>query len=512
MSDKLSYEELEQMVKVLEYETHKRQLAEQALQETSGELTAVIEAIPDAIYFKDTQGRHLVVNRACEEQLGLEKEKILGKTVEQLLPPNLAEQCRRSDKEAIEKGKAVRFEEILTNDKGEKIFFETIKVSLFDDEGNVRGLVGVTRDITERRVAEEALRHREDILRAILTASPLGIGFFRGRILDFSNKVMHHMLGYEEGSLLGKSGRILYPNAEEYHCVGRELYAKINEAGLGQVEAQWITKDGRVIDCYLQGSPIDPSDPSKGTIVAALDITERKRAEQHIRSLSQQVMNAQETERQRLSRDLHDDVAQELSTVKIGLDTLFSNLPEVPHEKKQKVAELSKILLKTILSVREMSYNLRPSGLEQFGLVQTVFQYCQDFSTKHGVQTAFFSAGMESLQLDVDTVIAIYRLIQEALNNVKKHGHASKVTIRLIASHPNIILRIEDNGKGFDVRRRMLAAQSERHMGLRGMQERVNFLRGKIKIESAPMQGTKIFIKIPYEEKKGGKKENHPDC
>jgi len=126
----------------LQQEINERKRMEEALRETSGQLTALIEAIPDAIYFKDAQGRHLVVNKACEELMGLGKEEILGKTNEELLPPNFGEQCRRSDEEAIKRREPVRFEEQATDDKGEKIFFETIVVPLLDERGNLKGLVG----------------------------------------------------------------------------------------------------------------------------------------------------------------------------------------------------------------------------------------------------------------------------------------------------------------------------------------------------------------------------------
>jgi len=139
----------------LKQEIEERKQAEESLRESSEKLTILIETIPDIIYFKDAQGRHLVVNKACEELLGLEKDKILGKTDEQLLPPNFAEQCRKSDDEAIKRRGPVRFEEQATDDKGEKIFFETIKVPLLDGQGKVNGLVGVTRDTTERKRGEE---------------------------------------------------------------------------------------------------------------------------------------------------------------------------------------------------------------------------------------------------------------------------------------------------------------------------------------------------------------------
>ena len=136
------------------------------------------------------------------------------------------------------------------------------------------------------------------------------------------------------------------------------------------------------------------------------------------------------------------------------------------------------------------------------GLVETIFQYCEDFSQNTGVEVEFHSAGMDKLRLDFDTEINLYRLIQEGLNNINKHAKAGLATVKLAAAYPNIILRIEDNGKGFDIKKRMTEAGSEKRMGLRSMEERVSLLQGKMTIQSRPMVGTKIFIRLPYSEKK----------
>ena len=222
-----------------------------------------------------------------------------------------------------------------------------------------------------------------------------------------------------------------------------------------------------------------------------------RKSEKRFQVLSQQLMRIQEIERRRLSCDLHDHLAQDLSTLKIGIDTLIDNYTKPPVNIKQKVSELSDMAHKTIMDVREMAYCLRPVGLNNLGLVRTVFQYCEDFSAKNNIKIDFFSVGIDELDLDFDTKIAIYRLIQEGLNNIKKHADATHTAIKLIASFPNIILRIEDNGKGFNIQKYSDPAINEKHMGLLSMKERVSFLAGTMKIESCLKQGTKILIEIP---------------
>jgi signal transduction histidine kinase len=212
-----------------------------------------------------------------------------------------------------------------------------------------------------------------------------------------------------------------------------------------------------------------------------------------------------------ISRELHDRVAQDLSTLKIGLDTIFDNQPAVSGELQKKVLELSEILQGAIGTVRDLSYELRPPGLDDMGLISTLSMYCEEFAEKNGLKVNFQSVGMSTFNLDSDTEMNLYRLVQEGINNIRRHAAASHATIKLVGAYPNIILRIEDDGKGFDLQERSQTAARERRMGLRSMQERVGLIQGEMTIQSQPMKGTQIFIKFPYQEKKHGSKENHFD-
>ncbi len=240
---------------------------------------------------------------------------------------------------------------------------------------------------------------------------------------------------------------------------------------------------------------------NKQTVLSIVrDISERKQDEKQIRLLSQQLIKAQEIERQMIARELHDSVAQELSAIKIGFDSIVKNHHEVPDEIKQMFLEYSKTLQNSIMAIRDLAYDLRPPGLDQLGIVQTIFNYCEDFSEKTGLSVDFSSAGMEDLKLDDDMKINLYRLVQEGLINIRRHAEARLVTIRLAATFPNIILRIKDDGKGFDVKSRLISAQDEKRMGLLSMEERVGLLVGKMDIKSSPTKGTSIFIKFPYKD------------
>lgn len=229
----------------------------------------------------------------------------------------------------------------------------------------------------------------------------------------------------------------------------------------------------------------------------ARDITLLKKAHKTIQTLTQEIIRAQELERNRIALDLHDNVAQNLASLKIACDTVFDQETNISESTLKKFREFSSLLKTGINSIRELAYNLRPPGLDQLGIIKTLSQLCSEFTAAYRIRTDFQSWGIESLKLSYDTQINLYRLLQEALSNVKKHSGANFVNIKLVSSHPNIILRIEDNGKGFNVDRRSEEAVNEKRMGLQGMHERARMLGGRMKIISRPSEGTRVIIEVP---------------
>jgi signal transduction histidine kinase len=209
------------------------------------------------------------------------------------------------------------------------------------------------------------------------------------------------------------------------------------------------------------------------------------------------LMQAQEQERQMISCELHDSIAQNLSTLKIGCDLIFDDLRTVSHELKMKMAKYSDLIDQTIESVRNLAYDLRPPALDEMGLVRALEIYCEEFSKNNGLKAEFQSAGVQKLTFDSNTEIHLYRLVQEGLNNIRKHAHATRATIKMVGASPNIILGIQDNGKGFDVKACRLKSDKKKRMGLQSMRERVKLLQGRMTIQSRPMKGTRILITYP---------------
>jgi len=362
----------------------------------------------------------------------------------------------------------------------------------------------------QRKKAEAALLESEKKYRLVVDNANEGIVITQDGQLKFMNPQVIEFAGLENQAFQARSFLdYIHPDDREmvieHHrkrLAGKEVprpysFRMINKKG----EIRWIRNNGVIVE--WEGRP--------ATLNFLLDNTERKKAaeslaesQEKIRTLSQELIKAQENERNRIAHYLHDNVAQDLSSLKIGLETLFDRHQKISPEIKSKIGELSKILQDSISAVRDLSYDLRPPGMDQLGLVRSVCQYCEDFSEKNNVDVDFYTGGMKDLKLDFDTEINLYRLIQEGLNNIKKHAQAGKVAIRLVASSPNIILRIEDNGRGFDVKQRLAKSLKEKRMGLSSMEERVSLLGGAMKIKSEPSKGTKIFIEVPCGVRKDG--------
>ncbi len=224
---------------------------------------------------------------------------------------------------------------------------------------------------------------------------------------------------------------------------------------------------------------------------------ELKRAEEQIHNLSRQLLAVQESERQQISLYLHDDVAQNLSSLKIACDSLLMDVTQGRVPDNEEIRNWRELLDHCIKTVRELSYNLRPPCLEQIGLASALSDYCRDFSRKTGISALFHGAGVEDLELEFETAINIYRLVQEALNNVMKHSGATVVRVGLVASYPDIILTVEDNGQGFDPEDGYRKALNNKCLGLLGMKERVRTICGTLRLHSAPGHGTKITVRFP---------------
>jgi len=513
MVNKPTYEQLEQRIRELEKEAVGRKRAEEALRESEEHYRTAIEHSNDGIAIVKGDN-HLYVNKKFVEIFGYDRpDEIVGKQISMVIHPRDRERVTEFNRLRQQGNPAPsRYECKGLRKNGEAIYLE-ISATKSIYRGEPVSLAFL-RDVTQRRQAEDALRESEAQKRALLDASVDRIRYVdKDMKIIWGNKTTALVHGLSPEGLVGKTCYKLFVGrntpCEGCATVKARETGRIETAEMYQPKVKGI-KGGTYWDTYCV--PLKNEDGDiEGFIQIGRDITVRKLAEERIHTLSQELLKAQENERQRISRYLHDHVAQDLSTLKIRCETLFDDYQEASPKIRQRLSELLAILQGTISAVRGLAYDLRPPGLDQLGLIQSVFQYCEDFSENTGVSVDFKAAGMDDLIVGPDIEINLYRLVQEGLNNIKKHAEAKHVIVRLVASYPDILLRIEDDGKGFDVEGRLLRASKEKRMGLGSMEERVSLLNGNLRVQSRLMEGTKILIEIPYKERKSGSKQKNID-
>ena len=306
-----------------------RKRAQAELMQERQLLRAVVDNLPDAVYTKDLQGRKTLSNRADQINMGVaSEEEALGKTDAEIFPPDVAALASTNDRWVCDTGQPMlNCEELLCNRDGRCVWLLSSKLPLKDAAGQVVGLLGIARDITERKRAEEerqqaeaALKRSAATLRSIFRAASIGIGLVSNRVLLQVNECICELTGYTPDELIGQSARILYPTDADFEYVGREKYRQIREYGAGTVETRWQRKDGQILDVWLSSTPLDPTDLSAGVTFTALDITERKRAEEERERLLRQVQ-----EQTRQMQQIMDTVPEGVVLLDAKLRLLLCN-------------------------------------------------------------------------------------------------------------------------------------------------------------------------------------------
>lgn len=221
---------------------------------------------------------------------------------------------------------------------------------------------------------------------------------------------------------------------------------------------------------------------------------ELKRKEEMRTQLLAKVINAQEAERKRLARELHDETSQALTSLMVGLRFIEDSTDSV--EVRNKTAELRVLAGQTLNEVHHLATELRPSLLDDLGLDAAIQRYTKEYSTKMNINVDSHVSGLSGQRLPSEVEVAVYRIIQEALTNIAKYAEASNVSVVLRYRDSLLMAIIEDDGKGFDVNS-VMASEAESRLGLFGMYERASLIGGKLTIESQPAAGTTVFLKIP---------------
>ncbi|HKW82159.1 MAG TPA: ATP-binding protein, partial [Burkholderiaceae bacterium] len=229
-----------------------------------------------------------------------------------------------------------------------------------------------------------------------------------------------------------------------------------------------------------------------------VEIAEREAAGSRIRQLLGRLVDAQEQERRRLSRELHDTLGQHLAVLTMGL-TAVRTQPGSPPQVTQRLGDIEQAAQRLEDEVDRLSYELRPLALDHLGLVDALGQYADEWSAQGGIAVDLQVHGLPAERLSAAVEATVYRVVQEALTNVRKHAAASRVS--LIAERRGSQLRVivEDDGRGFDAAAVSAFADGQRRLGLLGMSERAALVTGVLEVESSPGYGTTIYLTVPLD-------------
>lgn len=218
-------------------------------------------------------------------------------------------------------------------------------------------------------------------------------------------------------------------------------------------------------------------------------------SQKQLRGLSQQLVQVQEKQFSRLAEELHDKVGQDMTAINVNLNILRTLLPRnIPEDAVARLADTEKLVMESVKRLRSTMTELRPPMLNQYGLTATLYWYCEQYHRRTKIQVNIDDRYMKNARLPSELEIALFRIAQEALNNVAKHANASRIDIELFKDNDDIMMAITDNGEGFDVNTQSL--RNPQHWGVPLMQERIRAVNGQFLLRSVPGQGTQIVIRV----------------
>lgn len=362
--------------------------------------------------------------------------------------------------------------------------------AFFDQHGRMLRLVGMVADVTEQKLAEEALRSSEERLR--LAQQVARIGSFERNVRTGVNTwttEMESLYGLPPGGF-GQS-RTAFENL--IHPDDRKEVMKLVDAALrtGEpTEGEWrvVWPDGSMH--WIAGRwqvLMDESGKPSRVVGVNIDISDRKRAEEALSGMTRKLVEAQEQERARIARELHDDISQRLALLAVALEQLRHR----PSQVQTRLEELRKQTSEISTDVQTLSHDLHSSQLEYLGVVAGMKSWCREFAKRRTIQVDYGHDVQSSVPPEIG--LSLFRVLQEALQNAAKHSGVKRFEVQLHEESDEIHLTVIDLGRGFDVE----AVKQGKGLGLTSMRERVRLINGTIAIDSNPMGGTTIHVRVP---------------
>lgn len=479
------------------------------------EYRILFEKNPHPMWVYDQQTwRFLAVNDAAVSFYGYSREEFLRMTIMDMRPPEHVPALRKFvTRELAGPVALIHSSGIWIHWKKDRTLIE---VEIFSSrivfQGHPAVLV-LAVDVTERTKVESMLRDSELRFRGAFDFAPVGMGLLdlTGRIHQV-NRAMCEMMGYTyaEYSKLSMQD-VTHPDDVEPSWQLIRLLINGQIPYLEQ-EKRYIHKTGRIIWASVRGSLVrDEAGKPIYLVGHVQDITLQKLAEaertklfqelatsrNNLQQLSRKLVQVQEAERRRIALELHDQVGQELTVLKLNLERCQECFSSDTHNVLEETHARASRLLSM---VRDLSLDLRPTMLDDLGLLHAMLWYLERFKTSSGLSIDFKHRGIGHRRFAAEVETAAFRIVQEALTNVARHARAKEVRIWLWASKERLTITIEDKGVGFDAEAMLSASTST---GLSGMRERAALLGGTFSLESAVGRGTSLTAELPLQDKAG---------
>ena len=481
---------------------HVEQLGTKLLQ-SEERWTATLGSIGEAVIATDSEGRITFLNPIAAALTGFPSEEALNQPIGNVLRLINETSGMTADNEVLRvlKEKQVlsvaNHVDLVTRD-GREIAVEHSAAPILAGKGKVIGVVLVFRDVAERR--QEQMETAQQAALLELTQDSVFVIDMEGAVL-FWSRGAEAMLGYSKAEATGKIAHDLL--CTEFPLPFAEIRDQLMRVGHWEGDLIKTTRDGRrVVVAGRWALQWGKRDQAPRVLVVNSDITERKLAEEalvlqreQLRALAERLQWVREEDRKRVARDLHDQIGQILTAIKMDMTWMTRHLPETEGAVLSRIKESIQLIDDGVKAVRAICSGLRPGVLDDLGLAAAIEWQANEFASRNGVLCQV-SVPPVDLHLDGDRATATFRIFQECLTNVIRHAQAKSVRVDLCQEEESILLVVQDDGIGFCESGFSNAFGS---LGLLGMKERAQFCGGDVQISSSPGNGTTVTVRVPVD-------------